>query len=198
MGPVPLGGSWKGRRGSHTLGSPLTSGEISRDRKETSEAQRRVQQPVCGRQKRERPTDLHRPVRATALNAPVWDAHLLVWAGVGAGTRDLEDRHGERVDVGCAETAWRSVVQPQLGVFTWEAQACHRSKVPLLSGVQSEGWGCHYSLFLYALAPASVGSEGVHPSHHLSWLHATRCLAASAGPGSRHQQVAHMQTWSWN
>ena len=51
----------KKRKGSCTLRSPLASREISQDRKGASEAQRRVQKPVCGRQNRERPAQTVMP-----------------------------------------------------------------------------------------------------------------------------------------
>ena len=35
----------------------------------------------------------------------------------------------------------------------------HRSKVPLLSGMQREGWGYHCSRLPHLLAPASTGSR---------------------------------------
>ena len=49
-GARPPGRELKERRVSCTLESPIISGEISRDRRGASEAQRREQQLVCGRQ----------------------------------------------------------------------------------------------------------------------------------------------------
>ena len=66
MGPWPLGGA-EGDERSHISGSPLTSREISWDRRGTSGAQRRAQQLVRDRQDRVRPTQIF---HTTALLAP--------------------------------------------------------------------------------------------------------------------------------
>ena len=52
----PWEGAAKEERFPHP-GKTLAHGEISRDRKGASEAQRRARQPVCGRQKRETSTE---------------------------------------------------------------------------------------------------------------------------------------------
>ena len=130
---MPLGASWKEERFLHPGKPP----QIGWDRKAASEVQRRVQQPVCGRQER----DPHRPsYRYPARPSPSRES-----AGTGRGrvlTLSLEDRPRERAAVGCAERAWRgwSVVWLQPGVSA-EAQACHRTDEPLLSGAQRAG--CH-------------------------------------------------------
>ena len=61
--------------------------------------------------------------------------------GPSTDTQSLEDRPRERAAVGCAERAWRgwSVVWLQPGVSA-EAQACHRTDEPLLSGAQRAGY----------------------------------------------------------
>lgn len=81
-----------------TLGSPLTAGEISWDRKGDSEVWRRAQ-VVGGRQKRERPTQ---------MMPPPWSPQPVTWVlwngnGLGAKIWDLEDRPGEKTGVGCME-----------------------------------------------------------------------------------------------
>ena len=48
----------KVRQCSRIWGTPLTSGEISWDRRGASGARRRAQQPVCGRADRVRPTQM--------------------------------------------------------------------------------------------------------------------------------------------
>ena len=156
MGPAPLGGSWKKKKGSRTLGSPITGGEISRDRKGASEAQRRVQQPVCGRQTTERPTQI---VCATTLRPPVWDVHPLV--PVGAGCWNSGCRGQTRGEDWCwlsgeSLRGW-SVAQPQTGVVEEEAWARHRSIAPLIS----VAWGD--SLWLHAQAPCGLRESTPQP-----------------------------------
>lgn len=75
MGPMYLEGSW-GREGSLILGMPFTVWEISQDRQGTSEAQRWVRQPACGRG-RERPAHM---VPANPLHSPARDAREPVCA----------------------------------------------------------------------------------------------------------------------
>jgi len=55
------------RRGSLALGSPFTGGDMSWNRKGASEAQRRVRQPPCSKQNRERPEQRD---HATFLHSP--------------------------------------------------------------------------------------------------------------------------------
>ena len=123
---------------------------------------------MAGRTERERETCADDPCHCPA-SPSLRHACPLVGARLGAEIHCLEDRPRERTAVGWAETARRgwSVVWPQPGVFTAEALIRHRSEEPLLSDAQREGRGCHYSLFLHALAPTSVGSRRTRPSHRL-------------------------------
>ena len=67
MGPVPLGGDLKERKGSCIQGNHLTGREIIWDRRGGLGAQKRGQQPVCGRQGKVRSTQM---VCATAPCVP--------------------------------------------------------------------------------------------------------------------------------
>ena len=71
------------------------------DRKGASEAWRKEEQLVCGRQNREKPAQM---VRVTALHSQ--PKMSICWYGrrPGAETRALEDRPGERTGVGCADS----------------------------------------------------------------------------------------------
>ena len=75
----PVREPWK-RKGYLTLGTPFTGWKISQDRQGASEAQRRVQQPVCSRQNTERPAQT---VHATTLYSPAREAWLLGHTGPG-------------------------------------------------------------------------------------------------------------------
>ena len=67
IGPATLGGKLKDKRGSWTHRSPLTGGETVWNRKGASGAWRSMQQTVCGRQDRVRPTQM---AHVTALHTP--------------------------------------------------------------------------------------------------------------------------------
>ena len=71
-------------------------------------AQRRVQQPVCGRQDRLRPTQM---VCATALVPQPKMGVCGCTQGLGARTWGLESRPGEGTAVGCEETACRDRIE---------------------------------------------------------------------------------------
>ena len=79
-GPVPLGGSCERGKVPSPWEASFMGEKISWDRKGTSEVQRRVQQPACSRQNRERATQI---VRVTSLHSPAQYAHLLVCTGAG-------------------------------------------------------------------------------------------------------------------
>ena len=83
----------KKRKGLLTLGTPLTSWEISQDRKGASETQRRVQQIDYSRENRQRPvqmvlaTSLHSSAQNTSAGNPRgWMLKPGLWqAGHGRG-----------------------------------------------------------------------------------------------------------------
>ena len=94
------GREMKENRSSGTLGSPLTSKEVTWDEKE---AQRKAQQPVSGRQER----DLQRwSVPPSCMLQPKTHVCWYGWE-LGVGMQASEDRPRERTAVDCAETAWK-------------------------------------------------------------------------------------------
>ena len=124
----------KNRKDSHTKGSALTGAEISWDRKEASESQRRAQEPAFGRWAEQRETWTGGLCHCPELFSLRYMS--MVQTRAGCWTWCLEYRPRERLSIGCTETAKRgwSVVrqQPRVSEEVW---AYYRSLVnkPLLS-----------------------------------------------------------------
>ena len=143
------------RKESRTLRSPLTSGDISWDRKGASEARRRTQQSAEGRKERDRHRGSELPCcnpqpRTPAGTCRGWVLNLRLQRtdpGRGLGLAARRQPEGPGVWYG-----W------QPGVYVEEARACHRSEAPLVRGEWREGRGLPLSSLFLGAAAMSSGS----------------------------------------